>query len=131
MKNLLIILMLFSLTAHSQDLGDDINYLIDNSEEFNITNYYMGSHYIELVSTTDSLTTLYMIGFKTRKVYSIHYVYQDIESVSEALKTFIEGYIPLGNGVWGNDNTLITARHNNIILQDVSRRTKRIFRDRE
>ena len=125
MKRLLIIFLLFSLTAHSQNIGDKFTYLMDNCDEFNITKYYIGNHYVELVSITDTLTTLYMVGFKPQKVFSIHYVYEDIESLSYALKIIIKDAVMVGNGVWIKNNILITVRNTDIIIQDV-RRTKRI-----
>ena len=130
MKNILIIFILFSLTARSQNVGDKLSYLLQNKQQLDITMYRFTDDYLELVSINDSVTTICMVSFKPQRCFGVHYLYLNKDIQSEGLKIAINGAVCIGDKVWIRNNTLITETENTIILTDV-RRAKRIFKHRK
>lgn len=126
MKKLIVIFFLtLSFIGKSQEIGDRLEYLLDNKSEFDITMYRFAENHFEAVSINDTVTTIYIVGFKPRKVFGIDYLYLDRESLLKGLKTIINEAYSIGYDVWMKDNLIITARELDIIVRDVNR-SKRI-----
>ena len=120
MKKLLTILLIFTASiCQSQNIGDKLEYLLDNKKEFNLVVYRIDDNYFELVSNNDSVIIVYLMDFKRRKVFGIDYLYPDGDRLNTGLKIALNEAYEIGDRVWMVKNNIIIARETEIIVRDV------------
>ena len=123
MKNILIILMFTASVSYGQDFG-----LTRDSIKAHSTHFTMHDNYYELISYNDTCCTFKILDFKDDNYYGVTYLYQTVESASEALKSIKNEACEIEKKVWIKDNRLIIYSGKEITILDVRYLTRKTSR---
>lgn len=114
-----ILLLWLCLSVSSQTIGDKLEYLLDNKVQFNLTKQRFTDNYLELYSFSDTVVVVYLVDYKTRKVFGVDNLYVEGDRLNKRLKMAVNDAYSIGYNIWIKEDVLIIARKDDIIFRDV------------
>lgn len=120
MKTLITIsLLLLSFYGTSQNIGDNYKDLLKKRDSLHITRYKTLDSHLELASVNNLVLTIYMVDFKTEKVFGIDKVYFDRDRLNTDLKIAKKHYSVYRNDMYYTDSTVMYIIDNEIYVRDI------------